>query len=141
MLASFATFGPELGQHLPMPLDHLIDRAMLLAHRLAGFAAVYLLDDPAMLALMFCLRLPGLAPPLKQGLPRVAYASDNFRVATRPADFVDTQPMHGNVDFGCRPSRKVPRQSKLISLPTLRTIKLTLLGFALAGSFLYLIRH
>ena len=38
----------------PMPLDQLIDRAMLLAHRLAGFAATYLIEDPAMMALIFC---------------------------------------------------------------------------------------
>ena len=37
-----------------MLLDQVIDRAMLLAHRLAGFASVYLIDDPAMMALMFC---------------------------------------------------------------------------------------
>ena len=38
----------------PMPLDQLIDHAMLLAHRLAGFAAIYLIEDPAMMALIFC---------------------------------------------------------------------------------------
>jgi hypothetical protein len=37
-----------------VPLDQLIDRALLLAHRLAGLAVAYLLDDPAMMALMFC---------------------------------------------------------------------------------------
>jgi len=38
----------------PMPLDQLIERAMMLAHRLAGLAAVYLIDDPAIMAMMFC---------------------------------------------------------------------------------------
>ena len=37
-----------------MPLDNLIDRAWLLAHRMAGLAALYLIEDPAMMALIFC---------------------------------------------------------------------------------------
>lgn len=37
-----------------MLLGDLIDRATLLARRLAGNVAVYVIDDPAMLALIFC---------------------------------------------------------------------------------------
>lgn len=49
--------GPLRRCHLtisPMPLDRLLDRAMQLAHRLAGLAALYLIEDPAMMALIFC---------------------------------------------------------------------------------------
>ena len=36
-----------------MPLV-LIDRIALLAHRLADFAMLYLVDDAAIMAMMFC---------------------------------------------------------------------------------------
>lgn len=37
-----------------MPLDQFVDRTLLLAHRLAGLVMLYLIDDAAILALMFC---------------------------------------------------------------------------------------
>lgn len=38
----------------PMSLEIIALRCMSLTYRLAGFAALYLLDDAAMMALMFC---------------------------------------------------------------------------------------
>jgi hypothetical protein len=37
-----------------MPLQTLLDRALLSTYRLAGFAMVYLIDDAAIMAMMFC---------------------------------------------------------------------------------------
>ncbi len=37
-----------------MPMAPLMDRLALLAHRLAGFAMLYLIDDAAIMAMMFC---------------------------------------------------------------------------------------
>lgn len=37
-----------------MPLDHWIDQALFLAYRWADYALVNLMDDPALLALVFC---------------------------------------------------------------------------------------
>jgi len=37
-----------------MPLEHLIERALLLTYRLAGYALLNMADDAAIMALMFC---------------------------------------------------------------------------------------
>ena len=37
-----------------MPLDHWIDRALYFAYRWADYALLNLMDDPALLALVFC---------------------------------------------------------------------------------------
>jgi hypothetical protein len=39
---------------LPMPLDHWIDQALYFAYRWADYALLNLMDDPALLALVFC---------------------------------------------------------------------------------------
>lgn len=38
----------------PMSIELLIDQAVILAYRLAGYAMVNLIDDAAMMALLFC---------------------------------------------------------------------------------------
>ena len=37
-----------------MPLDDLIAHALVLAYRLAGYALLNLVDDAAIMAMMFC---------------------------------------------------------------------------------------
>jgi hypothetical protein len=37
-----------------MPLEHLIEHALLLTYRLAGYALLNMVDDAAIMAMMFC---------------------------------------------------------------------------------------
>ena len=44
----------ELGDNMPMDLENITAHLVVLAYRVASYASANLMDDAALLALMFC---------------------------------------------------------------------------------------